>query len=279
MRAVFAAESRKHDPPGFIVSGVRQPSPERPERIDMLLDGLARLGVRPEPPAPISPRRFADGAFRALCPLPADAERRWSRIEGASPVPVPNIHALGSVDLVPAGYPDSVIGQLGFHMGDGSAPVTPETFDAALASAAAALSGAEFLLSGERLVYALCRPPGHHASREVAAGFCYFNNAALAAEQLARAGQRVAILDIDVHHGNGTEAVFYRRADVLTLSIHADPRRFYPFFWGYQEARGEGAGLGFNHNIPLPRGTDDAAYLEALGRALDAVRSFRPKCW
>jgi acetoin utilization deacetylase AcuC-like enzyme len=273
MIAVFSEQSRKHAPPGFIVAGQRRDSPERPERIDMLMEGVKVLGLAIKtPPAigrteleTIHSARYLD----FLETLPA----RWARQEGASPVPVPNIFALGGADLVPVAYPDSVIGQAGFHLGDGAAPVLPETMEAVSASAATAFHGAGLLLGGETLVYALCRPPGHHASREVAAGFCYVNNSALAAEALVRAGRRVAILDIDVHHGNGTEALFYRRADVLTVSLHVDPKRFYPFFWGGTEAAGEGEGLGRNLNLPLPRGTDDSSYCAALSHALDAVRA------
>ncbi len=145
-----------------------------------------------------------------------------------------------------------------------------------MASAATAAHGAELILKGERLVYALCRPPGHHAAADMAAGFCYFNNAAIAAEILTRAGKRTAILDIDVHHGNGTEAIFYDRADVLTVSIHAHPKRFYPFFWGYAEETGRGAGEGFNLNLPLERGTTLKPYLAALDVALRRVSDFAP---
>ena len=118
------------------------------------------------------------------------------------------------------------------------------TWESARASAATAPMARGLVLHGERLAYALCRPPGHHAASDMAAGFCYFNNAALAAEILTRAGKRTAILDIDVHHGNGTEAIFYDRADVLTVSIHAHPKRFYPFFWGYAEETGPRRGRG-----------------------------------
>jgi len=194
----------------------------------------------------------------------------------ASAIPAPNVFALGRPNLPPAGYPDSVVGQAGYHLGDGSCPVTQDTFGAALASAATALHGAGLMLEGERLVYALCRPPGHHASADMAAGFCYFNNAALAAEHLTRAGRRTAILDIDVHHGNGTEAIFYDRSDVLTVSIHAHPKRFYPFFWGYEDERGRGEGEGFNLNLPLERGATLKPYCAALDRALTGIAGFDP---
>ena len=122
--------------------------------------------------------------------------------------------------------------------------------------------------------YALCRPPGHHAFSDLAGGFCFLNNAAIAAEALRARGLRPSILDVDVHHGNGTQGIFYRSGDVLTVSIHADPARFYPFFWGHAQERGEGNGLGANLNLPLPRGTDDTGFHRALDKALERVTSF-----
>jgi acetoin utilization deacetylase AcuC-like enzyme len=135
---------------------------------------------------------------------------------------------------------------------------------------------AKQVLYGEAACYALARPPGHHAGRDLVGGFCYFNNAAIAAETLLSVHRRVAILDVDVHHGNGTQDIFYRRGDVLTVSIHADPVRFYPFFWGYACERGDGAGLGANVNLPLPRKTGDDAYLDALELALSRIDEFVP---
>ena len=128
-----------------------------------------------------------------------------------------------------------------------------------------------FLIPG---AYALSRPPGHHAFGDLAGGFCFLNNAGIAAERLRAAGLRPAILDVDVHHGNGTQGIFYGRDDVLTVSLHADPARFYPFFWGHAQERGEGRGTGCNLNLPLPRGTDYVAYLAALEIALERVGSF-----
>jgi acetoin utilization deacetylase AcuC-like enzyme len=124
--------------------------------------------------------------------------------------------------------------------------------------------------------YALCRPPGHHAYHDMAGGFCFLNNTAIAAAHLRVKHERVAILDVDVHHGNGTQGIFYSRADVLTVSIHADPADFYPFVWGYAHERGEGAGLGANLNIPLPIGTGDDIYLQTLEVARKTIESFAP---
>ncbi len=278
MLTVFDEDQRLHAPQTFIVSGKPQPIPERPERIDMLLTGIAEIGSTVVAPPAVTMDDMALIHDRRYLDFMSTLLERWSHIPEASDIPLPNVYALGRPSLPPASYPEAVVGQAGYHLGDGACPVTPVTLQSALASAASAMCGAKLLLTGEneRLVYALCRPPGHHAASDHAAGFCYFNNSALAAETLTRAGKRTAILDIDVHHGNGTEAIFYDRADVLTVSIHAHPRRFYPFFWGYEHERGRGAGEGFNLNLPLERGTQIGAYLTALEMACNAVADFRP---
>jgi acetoin utilization deacetylase AcuC-like enzyme len=133
------------------------------------------------------------------------------------------------------------------------------------------------VLAGAPAAYALCRPPGHHAFADVAGGFCFFNNSAIAAQVLRKSAARVAILDVDLHHGNGTQGIFYARPDVLTVSLHADPVRFYPFFWGYADERGEGPGLGYNLNLPLPRKSGDAVFLQTLEAAFQRIRAFAPE--
>jgi acetoin utilization deacetylase AcuC-like enzyme len=277
MITVFDDMQRLHNPPSFLVAGKSQPMPERPERIDMLLEGVRRAGGRIVAPMSIGNETLSlvhDARYLAFMDT---LWERWHRQPDAAEYPAPNIHALGRASLAPVGYPDSVVGQVGYHVGDGSCPFMDKTWDAARASAATAAHAARLMLQGERFAYALCRPPGHHAASDVAAGFCYINNSALAAEILHRAGKRVAILDIDVHHGNGTEAIFYDRADILTVSIHADPKRFYPFFWGYAEETGRGAGEGYNLNLPLPRGTAIDDYRNALAKALRRISDFAPE--
>ena len=276
MITVFDDAQRLHDPPGYVVSGKVQPSPERPERIDVLLGAVRALGGPVVKPPAIGEADLLAVHDRRYLAFLESVWTRWSRQPDASPYPSPNVHALGRPGLPPAGYPKSVVGQCGYHLGDGSCAIAKDTWTSALASAATAAYGAKLSSEGEHLVYALCRPPGHHAAADVAAGFCYLNNAAIAADTLTRAGRRTAVLDIDVHHGNGTEAIFYDRADVLTVSIHADPSRFYPFFWGYAEERGRGEGEGFNLNLPLPRGTEIGGYLDALARALERIAESAP---
>jgi acetoin utilization deacetylase AcuC-like enzyme len=132
------------------------------------------------------------------------------------------------------------------------------------------------VLNGERQAYALCRPPGHHAYADMAGGFCFLNNTAIAAQRLRSKHARVAVLDVDVHHGNGTQGIFYERDDVLTVSIHADPANYYPFFWGYAHEHGAGKGQGFNFNLPLPLGSADAPWLDAGDKALAKIKEFQP---
>ncbi len=267
MITVFDEGQRAHDPKFFLSSGAQYPCPEQPERVDALLSGVKRLGgpVVAPPDNGIAPIRAVhpDRYLTFLQTIHA----RWSRIEGASAEVIPNIHPANRTD----GYPKSAVGQAGFHMTDTSCPISAETWDAAYRSAQSAIHAADLLLGGERSAYALCRPPGHHAFADLAGGFCYLNNSAIAAQRLTAAGRKVAILDVDLHHGNGTQGIFYDRGDVLTISIHAHPERYYPFFWGYPEETGAGEGAGANLNLCLARGTGDEGFLAALGQGLDRV--------
>lgn len=169
---------------------------------------------------------------------------------------------------------DRIDAKLGQYSYDAATPIAGGTWEASYWSAQTALSALAAILGGETAAsFALCRPPGHHSGPDYCGGYCYLNNAAIAAEQARRSGRRVAILDIDYHHGNGTQDVFYGDPDVMFVSIHADPGTDYPFFWGHADERGEGLGVGKTLNLPLPRGTDFTAYDEALDTALGAVRA------
>lgn len=169
---------------------------------------------------------------------------------------------------------DRIDAKLGLYSYDAATPIAEGTWEASYWSAQTALSALSAIIDGEATVsFALCRPPGHHSGRDYCGGYCYLNNAAIAAEHARRSGRRIAILDIDYHHGNGTQDIFYEDPDVLFVSIHADPTTDYPFFWGHADERGAGAGIGTTVNLPLPRGTDMTAYGSALEEALDAVRA------
>jgi acetoin utilization deacetylase AcuC-like enzyme len=159
---------------------------------------------------------------------------------------------------------------------DAVTPIMRKTYEVARASAETALTGAELLREGsEKTVYALCRPSGHHAGPRVFGGYCYFNNTAVAAEYLLPQG-KVAIVDIDYHHGNGTQEFFDEIKSVFTASIHCDPTNEYPYFWGYPEEKGKGQAVGTNHNEPLPKDTKIEQYSEAVDRILDKIREFNP---
>ncbi|MGH7554134.1 MAG: histone deacetylase family protein, partial [Longimicrobiales bacterium] len=175
----------------------------------------------------------------------------------------------------PARPPRDLVIRSGYFCIDTFTPLSRNAYLAARRAVDCTLTAAQSVLAGRPLAYALVRPPGHHAERRAFGGFCYFNNAAIAAHYLARSG-RVAILDIDYHHGNGQQEIFWNRADVLTLSIHGDPSIAYPFFSGFADERGEGDGFSFNVNFPLPERVDGERYRRALRRALREVERYRP---
>ncbi|GAB3391702.1 histone deacetylase family protein [Azotobacter armeniacus] len=172
--------------------------------------------------------------------------------------------------------PENFSARMGLFSFDAGTPLTAGTWRAARSGAWCALSAAGRVLAGERAAFALTRPPGHHAGHDFFGGYCFLNNAAIAAQALRDGGaRRVAVLDIDYHHGNGTQCIFYDRADVFYLSLHGDPRTEYPFYLGHADETGGGAGLGFNLNLPLPRGTGFAAWFAALSQALRTIVDYQ----
>lgn len=279
MKIFYSDAHRAHQPPFEVFDGgVRVPNFESPDRALRVLAAL-REQDRAEVRAP---------ADFGLAPILAvhDADyveflaSAWTEWLAASPeaAAAPDESALLPATFPPAGWrhkPDSLLGRAGYYMMDLSAPIVKATYTAALASANCALSAAQAVTNGERAAFALCRPPGHHAGRGNCGGYCYLNNAAIAANWLSPRG-RVALLDVDYHAGNGTQDIFYRRGDVLTVSIHADPSFEYPYYSGYAEETGADAGLGFHRNFPLPAGTNNDEYLSTLNEALDLIRKFQP---
>ncbi len=270
MKAIFDDHQWAHDPKNFMANGQPLPNPEQPRRIEVLTAGARAAGCDFHVPHDHGAGPIAAIHSPEYLTFLSTIHTRWRRIEGASDEVIPNIHP----DRRTASYPRSAAGQAGFHQADTACPIAAGTWEAAYWSAQTALGGVDAILQGESSVYALCRPPGHHAFGDLAGGFCFLNNSAIAAEALLKAGRRPAILDIDVHHGNGTQGIFYNRHDVLTVSLHADPIRFYPFFWGHAEERGAGDGMGYNLNLPMPRGTTDDAFLKGLETALERIALF-----
>ena len=276
MKAFAHPDQALHQPHWFVMRGRLHPNFEIAKRAEALLGGLAALGITPETPAE-APR----AAIEAVHPAPyldflRDGPAEWAKLADPGPELVPNIHATPEM-LAQGGHAGPhIIQRLGDHTADSSCPIGPGTWQASITAAACALAAAAEAAQG-RSAYALCRPPGHHAYAKRAGGHCYLNNAAIAVEALKRAGaQRVATLDIDSHHGNGTQGIFWDRGDVLTVSVHGDPDGYYPWYVGRAQERGTGAGEGHNLNLPLAHGSDDAAWLGAIDTGLAAIRAFRP---
>jgi acetoin utilization deacetylase AcuC-like enzyme len=249
---------------------------EVPARADYVLAELERrqLGEVRRPGRIDAPALTTIHSQRYLDFL-ASAWGQWVALDAAN----------AALDILPSVWPtrsfrtdiepDNFAAKLGLYSYDAGSPMTQGTWAAARAGVDCALAAADCVLQGERSAFALSRPPGHHAGADFYGGYCFLNNAAVAAQHLRDSGvQRVAVLDIDYHHGNGTQACFYDRADVFFASIHGDPRTEYPFFLGHADECGAGAGLGANLNLPLPRGTGFATWRNALQRALQGIAQF-----
>lgn len=240
---------------------------ERPVRVTAILKGLEGLAIERIPT-----RHFAEENLTAVhtSALVSYLKAMSQRLDPKAII-YPEVFPIRRPDRVPKALED----RAGYFCADTFTPLTQNTYTAARDAADVALTAASILLKGERFAYALCRPPGHHAERRIYGGFCFFNNSAIAAHNLSRHG-KVALLDIDYHHGNGAQDIFYARSDVLTVSIHGHPRHAYPNFSGYADERGESTGLGYNKNFPLEAPVDDERYMTVLEKALSTVRSFKP---
>lgn len=278
MFLVYSPRLEDFCPPGQIHFGEVGASPEVPERSRCIAAALLDSGLvslvepRPFPLDPILAvhdpgylEYLQTGNQRPIVDPESDGQPAEVFFPAAFPF----------TDLWPAHH-GSVMADAGYYCFDTYAPLTAEVWPAALLAARCALTAADLLREGKRAALAVCRPPGHHAMRAKCGGFCYLNNAAIAAQYLAQDG-KVAILDVDYHHGNGTQEIFYASAQVLYISLHADPAEAYPYFSGWPDETGAGEGAGYNLNLPLPPGTDDAAYGEALEIALEKVRAFAPR--
>ena len=265
----YAPDTAAHDPRFWMLRGVPMANKETAERADRLLAGIAAAGLTAtDPPVADRAPMHAVHTARYLHFLET-AWDEWQTAPGAGAEVVANLHPQKADQT----YPSGITGRAGWHMADTGCPLGQHTYTAALRGVDTALAASRAVLDGAGAAYALCRPPGHHADADTAAGHCFLTNSAIAAQALRAAHDRVAILDIDVHHGNGTQQVFFDRADVLTVSVHADPDAFYPFYLGHAHEVGP---AGTNLNLPLPLGSDDAVWLDAIDRALDRIAGFAP---
>ena len=270
MRVIYSDHHQKHDPPHQFNTDRLGHYSESPDRATSI-----RKALETSPSYTFEEPHVYDVDLLHTVHDPdyvtflRDVWPAWSKDGRTSPL-IPYTFAHRHATHRPAG----IVNQAGYYCFDPQTPIVAGTFDAAWSSARCALTAADLIRNGEQAAYALCRPPGHHAASDLYGGYCFLNNAALAARRI-QAG--VAILDIDYHHGNGTQTIFYTDPKVFTASIHADPNREYPFFSGTESERGEGSGSGTNLNLALPAGTDDDAYLAALDLALENIDRFDPE--
>jgi acetoin utilization deacetylase AcuC-like enzyme len=280
MRVVYSPAHLAHDTVTETVAGTSIPAnevAERAERIRATLEADQAFELVPPTEHGTEPILAVhdEGLVRFLDEAWPEA-RRWSHDRPhliADTYPTFRMFEGMSAELLASRpEPTNPAGRVGWWGLDTANPLVAGTARAARAAVDVALTTADLVLGAETAAYGLCRPPGHHAGRSMAGGYCFYNNAAIAAEAIARrTGEPVAILDVDFHHGNGTQQIFWRRGDVLYVSLHADPLRQYPFFLGHADEVGEDDGAGANLNIPLPAGTDDEAYLGALDVGLAAI--------
>jgi len=288
MRVIYSDIHRRHNPPFEVMEGGnKMPIFESQERLDRILTALGETGWAGIHP----PEEFGLEPILAVhapdyLEFLQNGYAEWQAQGGQLGTYMDTSVLLGGTFPPRRVFrkPQTIAGRVGYYTFDLSCPIVAGTYAAALAAANCALTGAKLIQAGERAVFALCRPPGHHAGRDFAGGYCYLNNACIAAKYLSspplggiEGGPRVALLDIDYHCGNGSQDIFYDSAEVLTISLHADPNHQYPYFTGYADETGSGPGVGYHRNFPLPPGTGDAAYLQTLDEALVLIRTFDPR--
>ena len=267
MRSFFDPRQLAHAPVSELHNGAFMPHSDTPARAESILAAVGGTVVPTDhgedPLFAVHPAEYI--AFLKTAYADWHADGRPGEAGGYT---WPVVHRR-PLDL------ERIDARLGRFSYDAATPIGPATWDASYWNAQVALSALDDVLGGNH-AFALCRPPGHHAGADYCGGYCYLNNAAIAAQAATGAGRRTAILDIDYHHGNGTQDIFYVRGNIFFASIHADPRTDYPFFWGHADEMGQDAGEGATLNLPLPQGTALADYERALGVALEAIARFAP---
>jgi acetoin utilization deacetylase AcuC-like enzyme len=274
METIYSEDHKLRDAQTELYGGQLVYPFERPSRLDYIHARLTEVGLGPI----TEPDSFGMEPILAV----HDAEyvdflqTAWDRWQAAGFKGEAIASTWPARRMVQA-RPSGIDGQLGYYALAAETSITQGTWQAALSSVHVALTGAERLRTGARGCFALCRPPGHHAAKDLYGGYCFFNNAAIAAQHLRDTGMAwVAILDVDFHHGNGTQDIFYDRDDVLFISLHGTPEEAFPYFLGYANETGSGAGEGFTLNLPMPRGTGFDVWRTALATALDRIADYAP---
>lgn len=280
MRVVHSPRHQLHDPQVELESSGLQAPFEHAGRVVAILAALVgEAGVTIEEPPDAGEAPILAVHEPGLVRFLASAWAEYQVAVGPTREVVPDVFAMAGLRraMAPAVEPAPVQARIGWWCFETTTPIVEGTYAAARSAVDVALGATALVLGGERVAYGLCRPPGHHATSSLYGGYCFFNNAAIAAHHVAcSTGTRVSVLDVDYHHGNGTQEIFYERADVQYVSLHGDPARAYPYHTGFADEEGAGPGRGANLNLPLPAGTGDDDYLAALARASDAIARFGP---
>lgn len=271
MKAFWNPAGLAHDPQFFLQRGTVKRNFEVPARATALLEGCRAMGLAIVDPGPADLAAIGTVHPPDYLEYLRDGWAAWEAMADHGAEMVANIHPAPEMLATGGKRSATIVGQVGWYHADAN-PTCRETWTSAEAAAACAIAAADEAAAG-RHAYALARPPGHHAYAARAGGHCYLNNAAIAAERLrARGAARVAVLDIDSHHGNGTQGIFWHRDDVFFASVHGDPNGYYPWYVGHAGERGAGAGAGCNLNMPLAKGTGDEAWLAAIAACLREIR-------
>ncbi len=276
MKIVYSEDHKLHHGAKELNRGEMVPLFEMPSRAEMIFNRLKDTGFGEM----IPPERFDNEAIHKV--HAADyvhfletAWSEWVEEEGDAQFAIAWVFPCRGLRQT---APENIHGKLGYYAFDSAIPIVEGTWRAVRSAVDVALTGFRILNNGERAAFSLCRPPGHHAMRDLGGGYCYLNNAAIAAQALRDSGaKRVAVLDVDYHHGNGTQDIFYRRSDVLFISLHGDPDSEFPYYLGYADETGEGEGEGFNLNLPMPAGTGWKNYSAALETARRRIREYAPE--
>jgi len=274
MKAFWNPIELTHEPEFFLQRGFLRRNFEIPARAEALLVACTEMGMEITTPPPATRAALEAVHTPDYLDFLRDGPAAWEKLADHGRELVPNIHPSPEMLSQGAKQSSTIVGQIGWFTADTSCPISTTTWPAAIAAAAGAIAAADAASSGAH-AYALARPPGHHAYAARAGGHCYLNNAALAAQRLRDNGaKKVAVLDIDSHHGNGTQGIFWERPDVFFTSLHGDPNGYYPWYIGHAGERGGGAGIGANLNLPMAQGSGDETWLASLRYALAQIRIF-----
>jgi len=274
MKTVFSEDHRLHFGKYELIDGSFVTPFECPQRMDTIMQQVEAAGfdevIAPQDFGLDPIARVHDGDYIDFM---RTAHDRWKKTHGetdAMPICWPN-------RTLRQKRPTEIDGILSYYSFDAGTPIMHGTWRAITTSVNVALTGAQLIREGQTCAFSACRPPGHHAAYDLYGGYCFFNNAAVASQALLDDGaERVALLDVDYHHGNGSQAIFYDRDDVLYVSLHGDPRQEFPYFLGYDDEMGAGKGKGYNLNLPMPWGTEWRDYLKSLEKGLARIRDFAP---